>query len=96
MRDKVTQSDIDAAKRYLQGSGPWKLDEIGIGADDYLVKCFARHRVAALQQRSAVEHKLGFWLSAALDEPNACDEFKTDIRNWFEQHRPEPDQLNIV
>ena len=40
----VTQADIYAAKLYLQGTGPWKLDEIGIGPDDSLVQAFARHR----------------------------------------------------
>ena len=43
----VTQADIDAAKLYLQGAGPWKLDEIGIGPDDSLVQAFARHRIAS-------------------------------------------------
>ena len=43
----VTQADIDAARIYLQGTGPWKLDEIGIGPDDSLVQAFARHRQRA-------------------------------------------------
>ena len=50
----VIQSDIDAAKRYLQGAGPWKLDEIGIGADDYLVKCFAQYRVSLIERITAI------------------------------------------
>lgn len=41
---------INAAKLYLQGTGPWKMDEIGIGADDYLVKCFARYREAVIEE----------------------------------------------
>jgi hypothetical protein len=43
----VTQADIDAAKLYIQGAGPWKLDEICIGPDDNLVQAFARHRIAS-------------------------------------------------
>jgi hypothetical protein len=43
----VEQEAIQAAKEYLQGTGPWKLDEIGIGADDYLVRCFAKAIAAA-------------------------------------------------
>lgn len=39
---------IHAAKLYLQGAGPWKLDEIGIAEDDYLVQCFARYRAAVI------------------------------------------------
>ena len=50
---------ILAAKKYLQGTGPWKLDEIGIGADDYLVTCFAQ---AIEQERAAVVDYL--WLCA--------------------------------
>lgn len=41
---------INAAKLYLQGTGPWKLDEIGISADDYLVQCFARYRDAVIEE----------------------------------------------
>ena len=26
---------------------------------------------------------LGRWLSAALSDPGACDEFKSDITDWF-------------
>lgn len=32
--------------------------------------------------------KLGAWLSAALDDPNVCDEMKADIRAWFEAFDP--------
>jgi hypothetical protein len=47
----VTQADIDAVKLYLQGTGPWALDEIGIGPDDSLVQAFARHR---LEERAKI------------------------------------------
>jgi len=30
------------------------------------------------------ERELGEWLSAALDDPKACEEFKEAIRAWFE------------
>lgn len=30
------------------------------------------------------EWAIGSWLAAALDDPNACEEFKRDIRAWFE------------
>lgn len=53
MRDKVIQADIDAAKRYLQGAGPWAFDEIGINADDSLVQAFAAHRAAILAELEA-------------------------------------------
>lgn len=29
------------------------------------------------------EKELGKWLSAALDDPHSCEEFKEDIVNWF-------------
>ena len=44
----ITQADIDAAKLYLQGIGPWKLEEIGICHDDPLVEAFAKHRTTSL------------------------------------------------
>jgi hypothetical protein len=28
--------------------------------------------------------KLGPWMSAALEDPNVCEEMKADIRAWFE------------
>ena len=31
------------------------------------------------------EWDLGGWLSAALDDPSACQEFKDDIVAWFEE-----------
>lgn len=31
------------------------------------------------------EDALGSWLSAALEDPYACEEFKEVIRNWFKQ-----------
>lgn len=36
---------------------------------------------------------IGAWLSAALDDPNVCDDMKTDIREWFDSNlhiRPTP------
>jgi hypothetical protein len=46
----VTDADIYAAKLYLQGTGPWALNEIGIGPDDSLVQAFARQRQHAYEQ----------------------------------------------
>ncbi|MDE9456163.1 hypothetical protein [Xenorhabdus bovienii] len=31
--------------------------------------------------------RIGDWLSAALEDPNVCAEFKNDIEHWFE-HKP--------
>lgn len=31
---------------------------------------------------------LGAWLSAALDDPQACAEFKAAVRTWFEAGSP--------
>lgn len=38
---------LAAAKEYLQGAGPWKIDEIGIDENDYLVGCFHKAIIAA-------------------------------------------------
>lgn len=34
------------------------------------------------------EVRLGRWMSAALDDPNVCDEMKADIREWFSAGEP--------
>lgn len=34
---------------------------------------------------TGVEDTLGVWLSAALEDPQACDGFKEAVRNWFDQ-----------
>ena len=34
-------------------------------------------------QSADAEYAIGKWLSAALDDPEVCDEFKVDIVNWF-------------
>ena len=44
---EVTTADIHATKLYLQGVGPWRFDEIGVGESDPLVQAFARHRQAS-------------------------------------------------
>ena len=51
----ITQADIDAAKLYLQGIGPWKLEEIGICHDDPLVEAFAKHRTTSLAAQDLVD-----------------------------------------
>jgi len=48
--DAGIEAAVHAAKLYLQGTGPWTLDEIGIDADDYLVKCFLRYRQVVIEE----------------------------------------------
>jgi hypothetical protein len=48
-----------------------------------------------MQGRGTVNERLGFWLSAALDDPNVCDEFKQDINDWFAS-QPQTDALKMV
>jgi hypothetical protein len=31
------------------------------------------------------DRKIGAWLSAALDDPKVCEEFRADILEWFEE-----------
>lgn len=33
---------------------------------------------------------IGAWLSAALDDPTSCEEFKADIHAWFNAGEPAP------
>jgi len=43
-------------------------------------------------------HKIGTWLSAALDDPLVCEEMKADIRAWFEAESPvrEPEEIGRI
>lgn len=84
---QVSDAAILAAKKYLQGSGPWKLDEIGIGADDYLVRCFAEamdeERAAIvdyLQEQGVQAKEHGFGESAVLIFAAAKDIKRGDHR----------------
>ncbi|QYW02180.1 hypothetical protein CPT_Sonora_079 [Stenotrophomonas phage Sonora] len=36
-------------------------------------------------EMSPADAKIGSWLSAALDDPNACEAFKEDIRAWLDE-----------
>lgn len=45
-------------------------------------KVFVRNYEPTL---SPAEDKLGSWLSAALEDPEACKEFKQDVENWFQE-----------
>lgn len=31
--------------------------------------------------------RIGWWLSASLDDPMVCDEMKADVEKWFETFR---------
>jgi len=39
-----------------------------------------------MQYPSPHTNKIGSWLSAALDDPGVCEDFKADIRDWFDVH----------
>lgn len=57
-------------------------------------KSFNKTKLAALDEVEelktkiielrSVDDRIGFWLSAALDDPNVCEEMKADIRAWFD------------
>lgn len=42
----------------------------------------------------AVTVGIGRWLSAALDDPQVCEEMKADIRAWFDAGEPPPAQCD--
>lgn len=39
---------------------------------------------ATIKRLRTANDKLGWWMSAALDDPQVCEEMKADIRAWFE------------
>lgn len=36
-----------------------------------------------LQQKIKVDERIGYWLSAALEDPSVCQSMKDDINAWF-------------
>ncbi len=38
--------------------------------------------------KDRADYKIGWWLSAALEDPSVCAEMKADINAWFEAHQP--------
>lgn len=46
--------------------------------------------VQAASERDSANYKIGWWLSAALEDTNVCAEMKADINTWFEAHHPGP------
>jgi hypothetical protein len=43
---------------------------------------------ASLEERRKAAYALGDWLSAALDDPNVCQEYKDVINAWFDAGMP--------
>lgn len=43
---------------------------------------------AAVERTMKADYKIGWWLSAALEDPAVCAEMKADINAWFEAHQP--------
>lgn len=43
--------------------------------------------VQAASERDSANYKIGWWLSAALEDTNVCAEMKADINAWFEAHQ---------
>ena len=39
---------------------------------------------AKLARMGDANHRIGSWLSAALDDKMVCEEMKNDVRSWFE------------
>lgn len=42
----------------------------------------------AQAERDKADYKIGWWLSAALEDPAVSAEMKADINAWFEAHQP--------
>lgn len=55
-----------------------------------ITRLFGQHGMSIIAMARAGQRavdaapKIGAWLSAALEDPNVCDEMKADIRSWVE------------
>jgi len=49
--------------------------------------CICLSCIDEIHERKMTEadDKIGFWLSAALEDDKVCKEMKEDIRSWFDQ-----------
>lgn len=54
----------------------------GTGLHPELFK-YREEAAAKKQKTKEICHELGAWLSAALDDPNVCREYKDVIERWF-------------
>lgn len=72
---ELTNKMIDFARQ---------LDEGLITKSEYLNAML--NALAEERQKDAekAHNKLGFWMSAALSDPNVCEAMKTDIQHWME------------
>ncbi|HXP66899.1 MAG TPA: hypothetical protein VN815_15595 [Steroidobacteraceae bacterium] len=43
---------------------------------------------ATVEACAKADYKIGWWISAALEDPSVCAEMKADINAWFEAHQP--------
>lgn len=69
------------------GIGP-ELSNAAHAAAQLLHDLEAHLTTPALDDDAEVSDRLGAWLSAALDDSHACEEFKRDVRAWFDAGRP--------
>ncbi|WP_155635563.1 hypothetical protein [Burkholderia territorii] len=81
-----TALEIVWDEAWAEAKGPTPLREDGFDNED------------KPESWSAEEWNLGRWLSAALDDQNACAEFKEDIERWLRSlgRRTTPDRDAII
>lgn len=62
-------------------------DDPGTTAECFTGDCWHTRKeqkeTALYPADATVEDKLGAWLSASLEDPNSCDEFKAVVNEWF-------------
>lgn len=55
-----------------------------------LAKLVSWNRAGAMPPEQEAAYNLAPWLSAALDDPNVCQEYKDAVNSWFDTAMPSP------
>lgn len=80
------QESIDEQKKHRE-SEALNAAIFGAGLHPELLK-YREEAAAKKQKTEEICHELGAWLSAALDDPNVCQEYKDVIERWFAAGMP--------
>ncbi len=84
-RGYVAHCKDDGGCGAVIGLVQWKIPPEWIGmfeSEQEAAEIWNMRRIKTMDQPDAA---IGEWLSAALDDPGVCDEFKQVIRSWFDQ-----------
>lgn len=96
-----TPSPVDELVEFFRGEGyswfgfngdsnGWTPEHCAVEALRDFIRWKLANPQAKIPTYPNVTEGIGRWLSAALDDPNVCDDMKADIQKWFAAGSPSP------